>query len=195
LNPPSIRSLTAAGSARAVSTIVAAFSADPVARWFLPDAHAYLTTFPPIVRAFGGRAIEHGSAYGTDDLGGAALWLPPGVTPDEEAMGALMEAGLTEAIREDAYAFVERQSHAHPSEEHWYLPLIGVDPTRHGRGYGSALLRHALAVCDQAGVLAYLEATSPDSRRLYERHGFETTGVVQAGRSPELWPMVRRPRS
>jgi len=29
-------------------------------------------------------------------------------------------------------------------DPHWYLPLIGVDATKQGRGYDSALLRHAL---------------------------------------------------
>jgi hypothetical protein len=26
----------------------------------------------------------------------------------------------------------------HPDEPHWYLPLLGVDPLRHGKGLGSA---------------------------------------------------------
>ena len=80
----------------------------------------------------------------------------------------------------------------HPTEPHWYLPLIGVDVTRHGCGYGSALLRHALERCDRDRLPAYLEATSPRSKALYERHGFEELGVIQAGGSPPMWPMLRQ---
>src|SRR6266540_346463 len=80
------------------------------------------------------------------------------------------------------------------TEPHWYLPLIGVDPVHQGRGLGSALLRHALKNCDRDHLPAYLEATSPSSRRLYERHGFEATGEIQDAESHTMWPMLREPR-
>jgi GNAT superfamily N-acetyltransferase len=82
----------------------------------------------------------------------------------------------------------------HLTEPHWYLPLIGVDVTKQGRGYGSALLRHALERCDRDGLPAYLEAKSALNKPLYERQGFEELGVIQAGSSPPMWPMQRRPR-
>jgi hypothetical protein len=37
-------------------------------------------------------------------------------------------------------------------------------------------------------------ATSERSRDLYARHGFEVLGVIQAGVSPPMWPMLRQPR-
>jgi ribosomal protein S18 acetylase RimI-like enzyme len=82
----------------------------------------------------------------------------------------------------------------HITEPHWYLPLIGVDPAQQGRGYGSALLRHALAACDSAGLPAYLESSNPRNVPLYERHGFEIIGVIQSGSSPEMPAMLRKPR-
>jgi len=57
-----------------------------------------------------------------------------------------------------------------------------------------ALLRHALQLVDRDKLPAYLEATSAGSRRLYERHGFETTGEIQTADSPPLWPMLRKPQ-
>jgi ribosomal protein S18 acetylase RimI-like enzyme len=84
-------------------------------------------------------------------------------------------------------------SQAHPREPHWYLPLIGVEPIEQGRGHGSTLLRIALTVCDQ-DLPAYLEASSQQSIPLYERHGFEVVGTIQAGSSPKMFPMFRRPR-
>ena len=69
----------------------------------------------------------------------------------------------------------------HPSADHWYLPLTGVDVVAQGRGLGTALLRHTLQSCDRDRLPAYLEATSPRSRDLYQRYGFEVIGEIRAG--------------
>jgi ribosomal protein S18 acetylase RimI-like enzyme len=82
----------------------------------------------------------------------------------------------------------------HPEEPHWYLPLIGVDPLHQGRGCGSALMRHALLVCDRDKTLAYLESSNSRNIPLYERHGFESLGTIQVGTSPQVFPMLRKPR-
>ena len=79
----------------------------------------------------------------------------------------------------------------HPEGSYWYLPLIGVDPMSRGLGVGSALLRTALAVCDDDGLPAYLESTNPRNVSLYERHGFKVVGQVQHGTCPAFTPMVR----
>jgi ribosomal protein S18 acetylase RimI-like enzyme len=82
----------------------------------------------------------------------------------------------------------------HPKEPHWYLPLIGIDPACQGKGFGSALLKHATDICDHDGMLAYLESSNLANVPLYERHGFEAIGRIQVGGSPVLTPMLRRPR-
>ena len=179
---------------RAIATITMAFTNDPVARWVFRDANVYLTYCPGFVKAFGGAAFAKGSADSIDDCGGVALWLPPGVAPDEETMGAVAEEAVLAADQEEVFGFLRQMGEFHPTEPHWYLPLIGVDVTKRGRGYGSALLRHALERCDRDHLPAYLEATSPLNKPLYERHGFEELGVIQAGSSPPLWPMQRKPR-
>jgi hypothetical protein len=70
-----------------VALITLAFSSDPAARWMFPDPHAFLEYFPRFVRVFGGAAFEHGSAHYIDGSA-AALWLPPGTQPQEEALVA-----------------------------------------------------------------------------------------------------------
>ncbi|TDC98808.1 GNAT family N-acetyltransferase [Nonomuraea deserti] len=71
---------------------------------------------------------------------------------------------------------------------------MGVIRGRQGTGLGSAMLRHRLGRADADGLPAYLEASSPRSRALYERHGFEELGEpVRVADSPLLWPMWRRP--
>jgi hypothetical protein len=88
-----VAAITAAEVDQAVAVICLAFSSDPTARWTNPDPHAYVSYFPKVVRAFGGKAFEHGSAHQVSEFRGAALWLPPGVHPDQEALGAIIYAG------------------------------------------------------------------------------------------------------
>lgn len=162
-----------------------------MARWSLSDPVKYLEVFPSVARAFGGNAFANRSAYLTEDGTGAALWLPPGVGPDEEALDRLFAENASDSIKDDLPAIFEQMARYHPTEPHWYLSMIGVDPSRQGNGVGSSLMKEALAVVDRDGVIAYLESSNPKNISLYERHGFEVIGEIQAGTSPILRPMRR----
>jgi len=191
---PIIKTVTPASADQAIETVVLAFSADPVARWFYPNPHQYLLHLPSFVRAFAGKAFEHNSAYYVDGYLAAALWLPPGVHPDESALVALLQRTIPEENQQEIFAFMDQMDSSHRSEPHWYLPMIGVDPAKQGNGHGSGLLKHALERCERERRLAYLEASSPKSVPLYQRHGFELVGTIQVGSSPPLFPMLRKPR-
>ena len=179
---------------QAITVLTRAFAADPAARWAYSDPQQYNTHFPAFVRAFAGKAFEHGTDHCIDGLA-AALWLPPEVHPDDNAVASVVQASVAEPQQEAMFAFMEEMGRYHPREPHWYLPLIGVDPAHQGRGLGSTLLRHALRVCDRERKPAYLEATSDGSRRLYEREGFAAIGTIQVGASPPVYPMVREART
>jgi ribosomal protein S18 acetylase RimI-like enzyme len=194
MSAPSISTVNKADQQRAISIIVTGFASDPIARWFMPEPHQYLTYFPQLIPFMATGTFDHGSAYCTDGFTAAALWVPPNVHPDAEAMGALAMEAIPQSDQEKMFAFMGQMGEYHPTEPHWYLPFIAVDPMQQGRGLGSALLIHALQISDRDGLPAYLEATSPSSRRLYERHGFEAIGEIQAADSPPLFPMLRKPR-
>jgi ribosomal protein S18 acetylase RimI-like enzyme len=189
-----VRTASGPDEAVVIDALTLAFGADPVTRWTWSDPHVYLASFPRFVRAFGGRAFVRGSAHYVQDHVGAALWLPPGEHPDEEAMGKLMEDTVPAAVSKDAAGLLEQMGRYHPKEPHWYLPLIGIDPAYQGKGYGGALLQHAAGMCDRAGELAYLESTNARNIPLYERHGFEVLGEIRSGSAPPLFPMLRKPR-
>jgi len=191
---PRVTVIAPAGAERAIGTIALAFSADPAARWSYPDPHQYLTHFPAIVRAFGGSAFAHGTGHQVSDFGGAALWLPPGIQPDEEALVAVLRGSVAAERQADAFAVFDQMGRYHPDEPHWYLPLIGVDPVHQRKGHGSALLQHALHRSDRDRAPAYLESTNPANIRLYERHGFRVLATIQVGSSPPIFPMLRAPR-
>ncbi len=88
----------------------------------------------------------------------------------------------------EVLSLFEQMAGFHPHEPHWYIPLIGVDPVFQGRGYGSQLLQHGLVACDRDHQPAYLEATSPTNRSLYERHGFRVLGEVSIRRFTTFVP-------
>lgn len=178
----------------AVGVITLAFSTDPVARWMYPDAGAYLDWFPAFVSAFAGAACDVGTAFCDEKFNGAAMWLTPGTEPDDDALSNLFEQSTSGQVRDDLYELFEQMAAFHPKEPHWYLPMIGVDTRMQGNGIGEALMRYALAKSDAAGLPAYLESSNPRNISLYERLGFERTGRIQAGSSPELIPMLRKAR-
>jgi ribosomal protein S18 acetylase RimI-like enzyme len=191
--PEEVNVLPVTDEHRPIAAVTLAFGNDPVARWFLPDAGSYLTYWPQILRTLGGAALDMGTADSIDDHSGVALWLPPGVVADDEALGPILDRGVPAGRRQEAQDFMAQMGKFHPPGPHWYLPYLGVDATRQGRGYGSALLRHALRRCDASAVPANLDASNQGNKRLYERHGFRELGVIQVGSSPPMWPMQRDP--
>ena len=188
-----VETATAADSAAVIDAMMLAFAGDPMARWSWPDPGTYRETFPRFAHAFGGVAFEQGTAH---RIGRAALalWLAPGVYPDAQQMGELMEQTISPTLQKDGEELMRQMSSFHPQQPHWYLPLIGVDPAHQGKGLGDALLRHQLAICDRDGALAYLESSNPRNVSLYVRQGFAPLGRIQAGSSPVMVPMLREPR-
>ena len=175
----SIRSAKVSEAERCFAVLTLAFAGDPAARWAWPDQQQYLDAFPRFARAFGGAAVDAGTAHCVEGFSGVALWLPPGTPPDEASLVSVIEDTVADELKDAMFSMFEQMDAYHPHEQHWHLPLIGVDPVSQSRGYGSALLTRALDECDRQQVLAYLEATSPRNVPLYERYGFEVLGTIQ----------------
>jgi ribosomal protein S18 acetylase RimI-like enzyme len=177
-----VRTATPKDLDRVVDAIVLAFARDPIVRWVYAEPHQYVTGFREFVPAFGGKAFENETAHYAGEFVGAALWLPPGVEPEEPVLVEIIERTVDAQKVETLFGILEAMGKHHPPEPHWYLPLIGVDPTHQGRGIGGALLRHTLEHVDQQQSLAYLESSNPANIPLYERHGFEVLGRLRSAR-------------
>ena len=105
-------------------------------------------------------------------------------------VGRLFRGGLVRAMRN--LAAIEG---AHPKEpEHWYLALLGTDPSHQGSGIGSALIAGVLERCDEQGIGAYLESSKEENVPFYARHGFDVVAELQMGDGPTMWRMWRDPR-
>jgi GNAT superfamily N-acetyltransferase len=181
-------------AASVISALVLAFSTDPLARWCWPDPDEYLTHFSRFIQDYGGKAFAHKSAFYIEGYLGGALWLPPGVLPDEDAVIALVEKTVAADKQEALFGLLGKMDDYHPEGAHWYLPLIGVESIHRGKGLGSALMARALLRGDQDHLPAYLESSNPINISLYKRHGFELLDTLQIGTAPPLSPMLRTPQ-
>ena len=175
-----------------INALKLAFVADPAVRWVWPDTQKYLSYFSTFAKAFGGKAFAYESAHYVGNYSGAALWLPPSVSPDVDQLMKLLQSSGSEDAKRDGPEVFEKMGNYHPNEPHWYLPLLGVDPFYHGKGLGSALMKHAIDICDRDDKFAYLESSSPKNVPFYERHGFELLGKIQVNTSPPIFPMLRK---
>jgi ribosomal protein S18 acetylase RimI-like enzyme len=183
---------------RAVDTLSAAFHRDPVFEWIYPDASHRRAAVPHFFTVIVEQFASRHEVRTTPDVDGAALWLPPGEELFSEAAAETIIAELVEGAGPAAGRLMEcfeiLDAH-HPHEPHWYLGFLGVQPALQGLGLGSSLLRATLVGVDEAGEAAYLEATSGDNRRLYERHGFEVVRELPMPDGPSLFAMWREPRT
>jgi GNAT superfamily N-acetyltransferase len=183
-------------------TLARAFYDDPVMLWLLPDdksriAHlrrlfATMTRHHHLSRG----GVEVGCAG--SDIGAAALWDPPQQWQETRRGKLAMVPTFVRVFgRRVAIgsAVQEVMKRAHPEEPHWYLAVIGSDPTVRGQGYGQVLMRSRLQRCDAEYCPAYLESSKPENVPYYERFGFTVTGEIRLPHGgPPIWPMWREPR-
>jgi ribosomal protein S18 acetylase RimI-like enzyme len=197
--PLTVRKATPTDQAALVAALAGAFFDDPVFRWCFPDDWRRWRVLPGFFELAVEIFARHDQTWGAGSpVVGAALWSPAGVMPMTETEGEMLAERMTELAGPDADRLFEvvallDDNHPHHAD-HDYLWLLAVHPAWQGRGLGSAMLRAGLAGGEEAGVPAYLEATSPTNRRLYEQHGFEVIGELAIAGGPPLWPMWRDPR-
>lgn len=127
---------------------------------------------------------------------GAVLWEPPAGPGGLAAARRAITGAARWALGRLPIGRGARHTHLieayRPAEPHWYIRDIGTGPDARGKGVGSALLEHRLGLVDQTATpLAFLESTTPASRRLYERFGFEEVGSVPTQPGNASTAMVR----
>ncbi|HVN50507.1 MAG TPA: GNAT family N-acetyltransferase [Acidimicrobiales bacterium] len=195
---PTVKLATPAERDHLSEVLARAFLDDPVWTWLFPDPATSEKRLRLTFRAYLKDAMNVGSVFTTPDLQGAALWKPPG----EWKLGnmALVRAApeLLRAFGMRLFASlqIERAVESqHPRDPHWYLAVLGTDPTAQGKGIGGALIRQVTDRCDRIGLPCYLESSKDRNVPYYERFGFEVTGETQLGKEgPTIWFMWRDPQ-
>jgi len=184
---------------QAVGCLVAAFAEDPITGFLLqpgPGHRERLTHFfsllmrarialnMPVLVARGAATV-HGSAMGYTTA--RPTW-PKAVAEDWDHFEKTIP-GFTDRMA----IYDEIAEKCKPSAPHYYLGVIGIDPTMHRLGIGMQLLRSfcALSASDQLSGGVYLETANPSNVLFYERAGFEVAGQGALG-SSNLWCMFLR---
>ena len=170
------------------------FSADPFVRWLMPNSVDFLHDSQMHPRRAYPEAFDAGTIFFIGDFAGVAVWLPPAAKIERSEETAPAETALDATDHGFPPEFPEliSQSAAYrPSEPHWYLGLIAVDPAYRGRGLGAKLMEHCLTLVDHDGMPSYLESTNVANTSLYRRFGFEQLAEVRVGSSPPRFPMLR----
>lgn len=182
---------------QAAQILTAAFLDDPVMCWIFPNEETRQADLLAFMTMATDRSISIGHAYELTDGDGVALWCPPDVSFYDEAMGIqFYEMALApNGARIDMVlgGLAEMGEH-HPEEPHFYLANVGVAPGSQGNGYGALLVDRVTTMCDDEGLIAYLESSNPRNVSLYERAGFEVTAEIHLPEGPVMRPMVRHPR-
>lgn len=187
---------------RELSNVLAlAFFDDPVMIYMLPDEKARAKALPPM---FATLTRHHfisrgGSEVALRDghIGAATLWDPPGQRKSSRWENLRMMPVMARYFRargRQTQALGKAMEEAHPEEPHWYLMVIGSDPSVRGAGFGQALMRSGLDRCDGERAPAYLEASKQELVPYYSRFGFDQIGEIQIPDGPKMWPMWRAPR-
>ena len=157
-------------------------------RFFSLLMRARIELSMPVLVAQGAAAI-HGAAMGYTTV--RPMW-PEAVNDDWDRFEKAVP-GLTDRMA----IYDEIAEKGKPPLPHYYLGVIGVDPTMHGLGIGALLLKAFcdMSVSDRLSDGVYLETANPSNVRFYERAGFAVTGQGSLGNAT-LWCMFmgHRPR-
>ena len=200
-----MREATASDRDEIAHCLARAFQDDPVSQFLLPDPTTRARRLPSFYASML-RFFEHMGLVQTDhQLRGAAAWLPPAANPPSkpaskprlrDMLPTMIGMGI--ALRSAWFPLSKLNAAVvpfHPREPHWYLAIVGTDPTAQGIGVGSALIRPTLQRCDEQGILAYLESSKEANIAFYQRHDFRVTQEIEVPRGPKLWAMQREPQA
>jgi len=178
------------------SVLGRSFVVEPMMRWSLGDHADISERFTRAFAYFLEGLIPLGVVWEAGDAHGAAVWIPPDgadawqqvVTLDARSEGLTLDGGRRYA------AFWEWVESRIPDEPMWNLDSIGVEPEARGRGIGSALIEHGLALARTDRVGAVLETGNPRNVPYYEKSGFVVVDEEEApDGGPRVWFMRRDP--
>jgi GNAT superfamily N-acetyltransferase len=210
------RRATPADIPELAAMLARAFADDPIAEWACPPDSLRGQMLERFHATRVRQLLAHQEIWITTERRSAALWAPPKrwrLTPLEDAQlgrGMLHPRLIWRLplIAGGLYGIERKHPHA---PAHWYLAVLGTDPSFQGQGLGSAVLAPVLEQCDSDGVAAYPESSKEEEPRMqggtpaylesskesnisfYERFGFKVIGEYRLPGGPKVWPMWRDP--
>lgn len=194
--PAKARRMAPAERDATLRTVVDAFVADPLLRWWFPGEE-----YGRLATAFFGFLLDiriaAGEVWLADDGGAVAMWNPPGgLLADPHAVEARWEgvrSGLPADVATRLARVEEQVEAALPRHPHWYLGVLATHPDRRGQGLASTVLAPVLAHADRAGLETWLETGSEPNLAIYARFGFEPARTLRVDDAPAVHILRRGP--
>jgi ribosomal protein S18 acetylase RimI-like enzyme len=168
-------------------------SRDAASRWMFGSNLRYGLLYGEVWAALSPRRVVQGAAI---------WWAPECVDPDDVrsersglADGLLVVGPAAWGRLAELSTHMAELHHRAVPEPHWYLAVIGVEPSAQGQGIAGKLLQPMLDRLDAAKMPAYLETGQPRNVAYYPRFGFEVAGqFTLPGSGTTFWGMRRDPR-
>jgi ribosomal protein S18 acetylase RimI-like enzyme len=185
---PLVTTATPADRDRVVTTVVAAFVADPAFRYFFPEDSTYAENAPAFAGWLFDRRVHSGGVWVAGGGAAVSMW--------EKSVDAPSDP-LPLVLAADAQARLDQYDHeVHgllPRDPHWYLGVLATHPDHAGQRLGRAVMAAGLARAAADGLHSVLETTNPDNVGLYRRGGWEVVEQVVVDGSLTVWVMSHPP--
>ncbi|PZG02376.1 GNAT family N-acetyltransferase [Micromonospora deserti] len=176
MTAPEITVATPEDRGRVITSLVAAFTKDPVLGYLFPDE----ATYPQCAAAFFGhlfdKRVHKGTIWTIERGASVAIWDPPAAENDwpDDILVAQLPADALTRVR----AYDEAVHAALPAAPFWYLGVLGTHPDNAGRRWGHAVMRMGLHRAAADGLPAILETSNPDNVEVYRRAGWEVVHAL-----------------
>jgi GNAT superfamily N-acetyltransferase len=197
---PAVRRISREAVMTAAMVLSRAFQDDPVFAYLVPDEGERRAKSRYIMSMLVEYSVNCGEVITTSGFEAVAVWLPHN----------RVEVGFWEGVRNGGLsallrlgpACVKRQLNAGSAMNrahtelapypHYYLYLLGSEPSLRGKGYAGNLMRSMLARLDEQGIPSYLDNTNRRNTAIYEHYGYKALreyGI--SGTDVLIWAMSR----
>lgn len=199
-----IRKATAADHPVLIDTLVQAFFKEEFGNWALQLQHLphqkklqrlslyYALQLQTMAQPFN-------EVYCNQDQTAVALWIPPHQWDFNLKQQLALLPKLLRIVPPlhlyKVLKVIDLVQQHHPKAAHYYLQLIGVQPTFQGQGWSRKVLQPILQRADQEQLPCYLETATADNVALYRHYGFEVLYHLHdlPYAAPAIWGMWREP--
>lgn len=177
---------------------------------FLPEFFQIVTTAAVLSKA---------TIYEASSWQSCAIVIPPGQNPAK--LRTIIPAGAFKVLKVAGVSGIKKMMVEMPTQsdkfkaqnigkqKYYYVFFIATMESGRGKGLATKILKEVTQKAQAEGVPVWLEASSENSKRVYEKAGFEDLGTIILGKgeaaadgSPKkggegvrIFPMVWRPKT
>jgi GNAT superfamily N-acetyltransferase len=181
---------------RALSTVIDAFTVDPLLRWVWPSDDRYASCASAFFGLLLDLRLAAGEVWVAEEGDSVAMWDPPGglYLADAQQRWAETHEGFS-TVEIDRWATYDESLRVpEATPPHWYLGVLATRRVRQGTGLGRAVLAPILAAADRTHLATYLETASDANLRFYGQLGFAPVREAEMPDGPLCWLLRRDPR-